>query len=285
MRKLQALLAVLVVAAGFTIDAARVQPPTDAAQVQPSTAASGPVLSREEMESFLLRARVVKRRSAPKGVTGTVRATLSDGILTHDASIQTVDESHLRYPTTRGLELNFRDSWRFNVAAYKLDKLLDLGMIPATVERSHGGNKGSFTWWVDDVLMDEGRRLETKANPPNSTRWNEQMWIVRVFDQLIYNTDRNVGNLLIDKSWRFWMIDHSRAFRRHKTLLDGKNLTRCERGLLDRLRALDVNTLEKEMRGYLDTDEIRALLARRELIVAHFERAGPTALYEAARVP
>lgn len=276
MRKLQALLAVLVIAAGFTADAAR---------SQPSTAASGASLSRQEMEAFLQRARVVKRRSAPKGVTGTVRATLSDGILTHEASIQTVDESRLQFPTSRGLELNFRDTWRFNVAAYKLDKLLDLRMVPATVERSYAGMKASFTWWVDDVLMDEGRRLATKASPPDSMRWNEQMWIVRVFDQLIYNTDRNVGNLLLDKNWRFWMIDHSRAFRRHETLLDGKNLTRCERGLLERLQALDMGTLEKEMRGYLDAGEIRALLARRDLIVAHFERAGPTALYQARRRP
>lgn len=274
MRTLPALVVALVIAAVLAPDAAR---------AQDSTAVSAPALSREEMETFLLRARVMKKRGAGKGVTGTVRATLSDGILTHDASIQTVDEARLHHPTPRGFEINFRDTWRFNVAAYKLDKLLDLRMIPATVERSHAGKKASFTWWVDDVLMDEGRRLETKTSPPDSGRWNEQMWIVRVFDQLIYNVDRNVGNLLIDKGWRFWMIDHSRAFRRHRTLLDAKNLTRCDRGLLDRLRELDADTLEKEMHGYLDADEIEALLARRDLIVAHFEAAGPAAIYVARR--
>ena len=276
MHKLPALLAVLVIAAGFA---------TDAARTQPSTASSGPVLSREQMEAFLRRARVVQRKNAPKGVTGTLRATLSDGTLTHDASIQTIDEARLQYPTSRGIEFNFRDTWRFNVAAYKLDKLLDLQMVPATVERSYRGQEASFTWWVDDVLMDEGHRLETKTSPPDSMRWNEQMWVVRVFDQLIYNTDRNVGNLLIDKNWRVWMIDHSRAFRWHKTLLNAKNLTRCDRGLLERLRALDVDTLEKEMRRYLSGDEIKVLLARRDLIVAHFDRAGPTALYDARRRP
>lgn len=276
MHKLPALLAVLVIAAGLA---------TDAARAQPATAATGPVLSREQMEAFLLRARVVQRRNAPKGVTATLRATLSDGTLTHDASIQTIDEARLQYPTSRGIEFNFRDSWRFNVAAYKLDKLLDLQMVPATVERSYRGQQASFTWWVDDVLMDEGHRLETKTSPPDSRRWNEQLWAVRVFDQLIYNTDRNVGNLLIDKTWRVWMIDHSRAFRWHKTLLNARNLTRCDRGLLERLRALDVDTLEKEMHPHLSGDEIRVLLARRDLIVAHFDRAGPTALYDARRRP
>jgi hypothetical protein len=33
---------------------------------------------------------------------------------------------------------------------------------------------------------------------------------MRAFDQLIYNTDRNLGNLLIDGDWRIWMIDHTR---------------------------------------------------------------------------
>jgi hypothetical protein len=280
MRKLPALLAVLVIATGFAADTVTAQPPAPAA---PASAASGPTLSRDEMEAFLLRARVVKRRDAPKGVTGTLRATLTDGTLTHDASIQTIDEYRPQYPTPRGFEFNFRDTWRFNVAAYKLDKLLGLRMVPATVARSYRGADASFTWWVDDVLMDEGHRLKTRTSPPDSLLWNQQMWIVRVFDQLIYNTDRNVGNLLIDKNWRLWMIDHSRAFRWHDTLLDGSNLTRCDRGLLERLRALDAKTLEKEMRRYLGGAEIKALLARRDLIVAHFERAGPAALFDATR--
>jgi hypothetical protein len=271
MRRLPALIVVLALAAGLA---------PGFGQAQDSIAVSPPSLSRDEMEAFLLRARVTKKRGAPKGITGTVRATLSDGNLTHDASIQTVDEARLHHPTPRGFEINFRDTWRYNVAAYKLDKLLDLRMIPATVERSYRGKKASFTWWVDDVLMDEGRRLETRTSPPDSGRWNEQMWIVRVFDQLIYNVDRNLGNLLIDKDWRFWMIDHTRAFRRHKTLLDASNLTRCPHSLLERLRALNADVLKKEMRGYLDGDEVEALLARRDLIVTHFERAGPAALYD-----
>jgi hypothetical protein len=276
MRRLKAFVAVLAVSVGFAADTVLAQPPATA---------PGAVLSREEMEAFLLRARVVRRKSAPKGVTGTLRATLSDGAITHDASVQTIDEYRGQFTTLRGTEFNFRDTWRFNVAAYKLDKLLGLQMVPPTVERPYGGKDASFTWWVDDVLMDEGQRLETKTSPPDSASWNQQMWIVRVFDQLIYNTDRNVGNLLIDKNWRLWMIDHSRAFRLHKTLIDTRNLTRCDRGLLERLRALDADTLEKEMRGYLGSNEVRVLLARRDLIVAHFERAGPVALYDAGRRP
>jgi hypothetical protein len=247
---------------------------------QPVGEGSGLALSRAEMETFLRQARVVRIRSVSKGITGTVRATLTDGALTHDASIQTIDESRKEFQTDRGVELNFRDTWRFNVAAYLLDKLLDLQMTPATVERSYGGRDASFTWWVDDVLMDEGERLRQRVRPPDLRSWADQMWVVRVFDQLVYNTDRNVGNLLIDRAWRLWMIDHTRAFRWHRALRSPENLVRCDRDLLERLRRLDEATLERELGRYLGPMEIKGILARRDLIVAHFDRAGPATLYD-----
>jgi hypothetical protein len=241
---------------------------------------AGPRLSRAQMETFLAQARVVRTRPVSKGITGTERATLTDGVLTHDASIQTIDESRREFQTNRGVELNFRDTWRFNLAAYVLDKLLGLGMIPATVERSHRGLDASFTWWVDDVLMDEGERLKKRVRPPDPQSWNDQMWIVRVFDQLIDNTDRNVGNLLIDRGWRLWMIDHTRAFRWHRALRSPGNLARCDRELLERLRSLDEATLQRELGRYLGPREIDGILARRDLIVQHFDRAGPAVLYD-----
>lgn len=266
---------------GATRAAARGDP-RRASRDQPVGERSGPGLSRAEMETFLRQAQIVRTRTVSKGITGTERATLTDGVLTHDASIQTIDESRKEFQTNRGVELNFRDSWCFNVAAYLLDKLLDVQMIPATVERSHRGRDASFTWWVDDVLMDEGERLKGRVRPPDSRSWNDQMWVVRVFDQLIDNTDRNVGNLLIDRAWRVWMIDHTRAFRWHRTIRSPGNLVRCDRGLLERLRALDEATLDRELGGYLGPMEIEGLLARRDVIVAHFDRAGPAVLYDRA---
>ncbi len=50
-------------------------------------------LSEEAMRDFLLNAKVIKSRSASKGITGVQRLTLSDGKLTHDASFQSIDES------------------------------------------------------------------------------------------------------------------------------------------------------------------------------------------------
>lgn len=241
-------------------------------------------LSLEQQEEFLKKAKIVRTRGAGKGVTGTTRATLSDGTITHDASIQTIDEYMQEFKSAKGVEFNFRDSWRYNVAAYRLDRMLEIGMTPPSIERAYQNKPGAFTWWVDDVLMDEAQRLKTKVSAPDTMVWNQQMWMVRVFDQLIYNVDRNLGNLLIDKTWTVWMIDHSRAFRLIDKLKSPESVTRCDRVLFDKLKALDEKTLKQVMDDYLTGPEIRGVLQRRNELISLIEKAGPSALYDRSRV-
>jgi hypothetical protein len=230
------------------------------------------VLSLSEKEAFLAKAKVIRTGNVRTGVTGTVRATLSDGRITHDASIQTIDEYKSRFEGLRGVEFNFRDSWKYNVAAYRLDRLLELGMVPPSVERRYNHEPAAFTWWVDDVMMDEATRLRKKMSTPDVRRWNEQMWHVRLFDQLIDNVDRNLGNLLIDTEWRIWMIDHSRAFRLLDSPRSPANIAQCDRQVLERLKALDFETLTAALARYLTAPEIKAMLKRRDAIVAHLEK-------------
>ncbi len=241
-------------------------------------------LSLEQQEEFLKKAKIVRTRGAGKGVTGTTRATLSDGTITHDASIQTIDEYMQEFKSAKGVEFNFRDSWRYNVAAYRLDRMLEIGMTPPSIERAYQNKPGAFTWWVDDVLMDEAQRLKTKVSAPDTMVWNQQMWMVRVFDQLIYNVDRNLGNLLIDRAWTVWMIDHSRAFRLIDKLKSPESVTRCDRVLFDKLKALDEKTLKQVMDDYLTGPEIRGVLQRRNELISLIEKAGPSALYDRSRV-
>jgi hypothetical protein len=241
--------------------------------------ASAPT-SDQEIERFLSEARVVRERSAGKGVTNSIRATLSDGNVTHDAHVQFVEERRSTGPGPKGVELNFRDSWTFNIAAYKLDRLIGLNLVPVSVERSYKGKTGAFTWWVDNVLMDEGERLKKKTEPPSPAIWNETMQLVRIFDQLIYNMDRNMGNLLITKDWHIWAIDHTRAFRLHKDLKSPANVTRCDRGVFEALKRLDSASLDRELGKYLNSWERDSLLARRDKIIAILEKGGQGALYD-----
>jgi hypothetical protein len=229
--------------------------------------------SRAEMEQFLTSAEVVQKKEIGKGVTNSERATLSDGKLTHEAHIQSIDESKNSFTSARSTELNFKDSYKYNIAAYRLDKILDLNMIPVSVPRKVAGKSSAVTWWVDDKMFDDVDRKKQGIEPPDKDDWNKQMYVVRVFDQLIYNTDRNLGNLVIDKQWRMWMIDHTRAFRLQTKLMNEKNLVMCDRKFLANMRKLDLDTLNEELQPYLTKSEIKAMLARRDTIVKFFEAA------------
>jgi len=268
--RLSCLIAILCVGAVFAAAPRQVSVPQ----------AATPALTDQQMETFLRKARIVRTRPASKGTTGSLRTTLSDGVITHDAHVQTVDITQDRFEGTRGMEFNFRDSWKLNVAAYLLDRQIGLNMVPVSVPRLWGTTEAAYTWWVDDVMMDEGERLKRKLTPPDVHRFNEQMWLGRVFDQLIYNVDRNLGNLLIGNDWRVWPIDHTRSFRRMSTLRRPENVTNCDRQVLERMRQLERTSLKTLLRDYLSDFEIRDLLARRDAIVKLLDSLGPTALFD-----
>ncbi|MGH9350070.1 MAG: hypothetical protein ACRD26_22680 [Vicinamibacterales bacterium] len=238
--------------------------------------AGAQALSRDEQAHFLRTARIVKSTPIGKGVTRPYRLTLTDGTLTHDAAFQSVDQQR-QFSARTGRdgtpELNFVDSWRFNVAAPRVAELLGIGeMIPVSVERMWRGTKGALTWWVDDVLMDEQARKTAKAEPPDPKAWTEQQLRMRVFTQLVHDTDRNQGNLLITNDWRLVMIDFTRAFRAWaKTPSPLTILRRCDRNLLAAMRGLTKPALENAVGPYLSEPEVNALLARRDIIVRHFD--------------
>ena len=256
---------------------------TPSPQEKPSAVVPALPTADADIEQFLLKANVIKTRSAGKGITNSVRATLSDGVLTHDAHIQTIDESKREFRTDSGTEFNFRDSWSFNVAAYKLDRLLGLRLVPVTVQRRFRTSHAAYTWWIDDVQMDEAERLKRKAQSPDPLGWNEEMQLVRLFDQLIYNVDRNLGNLVITNDWTIWAIDHTRAFRTQTALKTPGNVARCDRQVFERLKALDRATLRRELSDYLQTWEIDGILKRRDAIVALIEQKGAPGLFDRRR--
>jgi hypothetical protein len=240
-------------------------------------------LSDADTEQFLLKGEVLKSRAAGKGITGSLRATLTHGTLTHDAHVQMVDESKREFRSKDGTEFNFRDSWTFNVAAYRIDRLIGLGLVPVSVERRWKSTPAAYSWWLDDVLMDEGDRLKTKISPPDFQRWNASMQMVRLFDQLIANTDRNLGNLMITNDWSVWAIDHTRAFRTQPQLKTPGNISRCDRQIFARLKQIDKTSVKNAVGSYLQTYEIDSLLKRRDEIVEIIEKRGDNALFDWTR--
>ncbi len=236
------------------------------------TASDEPTLTKEQIKQFLLTAKVVKSEQSKKGITNPWRLTLTDGTVTHDASFQAVDEHKAKMEMLRGTELNFVDSYKYNIAAYRLAELLGIDdIMPVYVERSWGGNPGSLSWWLP-VKMDEVERHKQNLTAPDADAWNNQMYKVRVLDQLVYDTDTNLTNVLIGEDWKIWRVDFTRAFRLSKDLRDPKDLVRCDRQLLEKLKTLDGNELAEKTKRYLSKDEVKAVMARRDKIVAQFQK-------------
>lgn len=241
------------------------------------TAAAGPILDVDAQLDFLLTARVVANRPIGKGVTGARRVTLSDGTRTHDAAFQAVNKEargpavplHLR----RSGELRFVDHYRYNIAAWRIARALGLeDMMPPTVERSIG-KPGALSWWVDDVMMDEEQRQKRQALPPGGAlELALQFARMVVFGELVRDTDRNKGNVIFTRSWRLVMLDFTRAFRLAGSLQAPADLNRCDRSLLARLRALTEPALGAAVQPHLTVEEVAAVMARRDLLVAHFDR-------------
>lgn len=234
-------------------------------------AADDPTPSKDQIKQFLTSAKVVSSKQASKGITGTMRLTLSDGTLTHDASFQSIDEHKSMKQLAQGTEMNFVDSYKYNIAAYELAELIGLDdIVPVYVERKWAGNTGSLSWWLP-VKMDEVERHKQKLTAPDPDAWNNQMYKIRVLDQLVGDSDVNLTNVLIGQNWEIWRIDFTRAFRLNKDPKNPKDLVRCDRHLLEKLKALDGNALAEKTHRYLTKDEVKAVMSRRDKIVAQFQ--------------
>jgi hypothetical protein len=237
-------------------------------------AASPARWTASEQERFLRTARILNEDYAGKGINDSKKAMLTDGRRKHLAHIQFID---IYQPLFKGKdgseEKDFKDTWKFNVAAYRLARLLGLAhMVPPSVQRTVDGKQASVTWWLDGITMDEKERLQKGIKPPDIAAWNAQMDAIRVFDQLIYNMDRSQENLLIGNDWKAYMIDHTRAFRKWPKLRNAAAITKCSPDLLRSLKALTRAAVARDLGSYLTEEEIDGLMTRRDLIVDILDR-------------
>jgi hypothetical protein len=228
--------------------------------------------SDAQKEEFLLGSEVTERHSIDVGVTGSRRLTLARNGVSHDAHFQSIEVTKPIFESPQGRELNFRDSYQFNIAAYRLDRLIGLNLVPVSVPFKDGRTSGAATWWVDNVKMMERDRRKNGAIPPNQEEWNDQMYNIRVFNELVYNTDPNLGNVLITNDWLPVAIDFTRAFRRQETLRHVENLVKVDRRVYEGLKDLSEDALTASIGRFVSKPELRAILARRDAIVAVFDR-------------
>ncbi len=244
--------------------------------------------ARSYWEDFLRTAKIIKAEqpwSEQEAVTRPWKLSLNrDGITRYAI-----------WKNCQGLMNGFQENWRWEVAAYRLDKQLGLNMVPPTVERRFRGERGSLQLWVESE-MDLREKIQRNIETPidKSENWLRAAWLQQAFDNLIGNEDRHMGNVLVTKDFRAILIDHSRTFRTSQEFTDAliygqepedpMTMRELPRIFVERLRQLNYAILHEIAEKYLTEEEIQAVLTRRELLLdwldAHFQLVGKdNALY------
>ncbi len=229
--------------------------------------------SREKWEGFLKSADIVGTGDIPEGVTKPIRIFLKKGEIDGSGAWKKV----------KGVRRGFLEGWRYEIAAYEMDKLLRLNMVPPTVEREFKGEKGSLQFWME-FEMDDLERMEQNIEVPTSKlgNWEKMKYLMRAFDSLIANEDRTQQNVCYTKDWRMILIDHSRSFRSSKkftkNLVYGKNgikernlFRTLPKAFVENVKALSLDNIKKAVGPYLKDKEIKSILARKELLLSEVD--------------
>lgn len=222
-------------------------------------------------EEFLKTGEAVgqKQLGGAGAVTNPWVLTLRLGDLTHRGLWKNVS----------GRPSGYLEGWQYEIAAYRMDRLLGLDMVPPTVERRFRENRGAIQYWVDDTISLRDKEKRKIAMPPGKVfDWDRAVYLERFFDNLIANEDRNMGDILITKDWRMILIDHSRTFRSWKKLLftanspDGpKLMSSLPRAVVEKAKALTFESIQAAVGDTLSAEEIKTMLFRRDLILREIE--------------
>jgi hypothetical protein len=249
--------------------------PPQVAEGVPSGSSAKVWLGRNaDYEQFLRTAKIERVEAIPVGVTKPQHAFFEPGGLAAGAVLKSLRP---------GIREGYWESYRSEIAAYELDRLLEMDMVPPTVERRLEGDPASAQLWVEGCRF--LKDLQGQA-APNPMRWLRQVWRQRVFDGLIGNIDRNAGNLFVDPEWNLILIDHSRAFSGTHDVPFEKEMAHIDRPFYERIKALDEASLTKRVLPWLASkSEMHVLLKRRDKIVQIFERLAATKGEDAAFVP
>lgn len=204
----------------------------------------------DQIEQQLTEGKVLKLEDVPIGVTKPQRATLEGGA------------RFAWKPLQPGYSKGYMESYKAEIAAYKMDRMLDMHMVPPITERRMEGKNGAAVFWIENT-----RPWNVKAPPQGpEPMWSRQLTKMKMFDLLIANIDRNQGNLMYDADWHIFLIDHSRAFIDKKDLKGIAPLGRVERKLWEKMQALTIEDLDRGLDKWVGDKEKKALLVRRDLM-------------------
>jgi len=214
-----------------------------------------------EIEEMLLTAEPLSVEDVGMGVTKPSKVVLrKDG----------VEFGAVFKPIQRGRQKGFWESYETEIAAYELDQILGMGMVPPTVERVTNKQKGSLQYFVKDCTLYKERQGQA---PPRPSEWSHQLSVMKMFDVLIMNKDRNAQNFLVDGNWHIVLIDHSRAFITEANIgKEEKKLpVQFDRKLVAKLRSLDAKSMGESFGELLMGGQLKSLIERRDALVSYLD--------------
>jgi len=229
-----------------------------------------PFETDEEVQAFLREARILSQKELDGGINRPLKLRLELNGSEANAIFRLVDVKLKRARIDGRLVSDFHDSHIYECAAYKVSLMLGIDNVPPCVKRRIQGINGTVQLWVESAMTEKKRRDED-LDPPEILQWMRQKQTMRLFDALIYNFDRNQGNMLIDSSWKLWFIDHTRSFRVSSIVEKPEKLIWCEREVWGNLKALNKKALAKNLKGYVSPIQVNTLLKRRDKITATIE--------------
>ena len=226
-----------------------------------------PFTTDDEILDFLRTARVVSETPIGVGINESNKLLLEKDGVEINAIFRDVEIERRQATIGERVHQIFRDSYRYECAAYQLSRLLGLNNVPPAARRTIRRRPGSVQIWLSPTLDETDKDFRA----PNTSEWANQLWSMYVFDNLVFNVDRNAGNVLVDSRYKLWMIDHTRAFQIEGELLDDW-VTRVDRRLWEALVALTDEEIQTAVKPHLDSSEIRSLLERRAKLVEHVRK-------------
>lgn len=231
------------------------------------------IAERAKWEEFLKTAEIIRSEDIGEGVTKPYRLYLKKGDLENSGC----------WKNPSGIQHGFLEGWQYEIAAYEMDKLLELHMIPPTVEREFKGKRGSLQLWITSEMSDLDR-MENGIDIPRSKipSWNKSKYLTRAFDCLIANEDRTQQNIRYTKDWRTILIDHSRSFRSKrkftrrlvfgkKGIKEKKLIRQLPREFVEKVKSLNFEIIKQAVGPYLTDKEIEAVLKRKQLLLKEID--------------
>jgi len=228
---------------------------------------------RPRWEEFLKAAEIVGSADIPEGVTKPIQLFLKKGEVKGSGA----------WKNPEGVRQGYLEGWQYEIAAYEMDKLLGLDMVPPTVERIFKGKRGSLQLWIEfEYSLLEIMEQKIQFPAAKLGHLNKIKYLTRAFDCLIANEDRTQQNIRYTQDWQMILIDHSRSFRSSKKFtkqlmfgrkgrMGNKPFRQLPRYFVEKIKALNFDSIKKAVGPYLKDKEIKAILIRRDLLLEEIE--------------